>query len=69
MGEFDDAQEATEAAFFAAANSSCWCAETRKRCTYHEGFEDGYEAALVARAADARLSNPDGSASARSPQE
>ena len=23
--------------------SGCWCADTRKPCTYHEGWLDGYE--------------------------
>lgn len=43
-----DPEDSTTAAWVAAANSSCWCAEARRRCTYHEGYEDGYEAAVAA---------------------
>lgn len=25
----------------------CWCGEYRKPCTYHEGYEDGYDAAMT----------------------
>ena len=30
--------------------SGCWCADTRKPCTYHEGWLDGYEHGQRARA-------------------
>lgn len=23
----------------------CWCADKRKPCSYHEGYDDGWEAA------------------------
>ncbi len=32
-----------EAALENARLSRCWCADTRKRCAYHEGFEDGFD--------------------------
>ena len=36
-----------------ANREGCWCANARKPCSYHEGWEDGYE--VAARERDATL--------------
>lgn len=34
------------------ARKDCWCESYRKPCEYHEGYQDGYEAAQRERSAN-----------------